>query len=246
MAAPTLPTLLPLAFDSETGTFWTTTTVGNIDNGVATPSGTFIVAGANSGSSAFYTIQNIPADFVDGGMLTLNYNIRYKIENLADDIETLFVRVWNAAKDTAYTNEETVVTTTSNISITNKGSTGMTLTAAGLAASKTEWEAALIEIRTDHVVLHGADGSVWSIDEVELTGTYDVPPTVALNTPENAATGVSTTPDLLFTGTDINSDEIEYNVQISPITFANNPKTIEEGIGDGGDGNDNASWSVCH
>ena len=41
-----------------------------------------------------------------------------------------------------------------------------------------------------------------------------MPPTVALNTPNDVATGVSTTPDLLFTGTDVDSDEIEYNVQV--------------------------------
>jgi len=39
-------------------------------------------------------------------------------------------------------------------------------------------------------------------------------PTVALNTPADVATGVSTTPALLFTGTDAESNEIEYNVQV--------------------------------
>ena len=68
--------------------------------------------------------------------------------------------------------------------------------------------------------------------------TFNVAPTVALNTPNDAATGVSTTPDLVFTGTDTDTkidyvfvdetaspdvqwntltvagDEIEYNVQV--------------------------------
>jgi len=39
-------------------------------------------------------------------------------------------------------------------------------------------------------------------------------PTVALNTPNDVATGVSTTPDLLFTGTDIDSDKLQYRVQV--------------------------------
>lgn len=41
------------------------------------------------------------------------------------------------------------------------------------------------------------------------------PPTVALNTPADTATGISTTPTLNFTGTDANSDAVEYEVQIS-------------------------------
>jgi len=45
------------------------------------------------------------------------------------------------------------------------------------------------------------------------------PPTVALNTPADVATGVSLTPDLLFTGTDGNGDEIEYNVQVDTTTL---------------------------
>jgi len=40
-------------------------------------------------------------------------------------------------------------------------------------------------------------------------------PTIALNTPADVATGVSLTPNLLFTGTDAESDEIEYNVQVN-------------------------------
>lgn len=48
-----------------------------------------------------------------------------------------------------------------------------------------------------------------------LVAVTNTSPTVALNTPNDSATGVSTTPDLVFTGTDTQADEIEYNVQIS-------------------------------
>lgn len=50
--------------------------------------------------------------------------------------------------------------------------------------------------------------------DVDATVTYSSPPTVALNTPADAATGQSTTPTLNFTGTDADSDTLEYNVQI--------------------------------
>lgn len=52
---------------------------------------------------------------------------------------------------------------------------------------------------------------------VEVTTLTNTPPTVALNTPNDTATGVSTTPDLVFTGTDSQSDEIEYNVQVDTV-----------------------------
>ena len=51
----------------------------------------------------------------------------------------------------------------------------------------------------------------------------ELPPTVALGTPADDATGVSTTPDLVFTGTDTNADEVEYEVQVcSDSDFPNN------------------------
>lgn len=82
--------------------------------------------------------------------------------------------------------------------------------------------------------------------------TFNVAPTVALNTPNDAATGVSTTPDLVFTGTDTDTkidyvfvdetaspdvqwntltvagDEIEYNVQVDTAnTFdSSSPATV--------------------
>lgn len=45
----------------------------------------------------------------------------------------------------------------------------------------------------------------------------EVSPTVALNTPADAATGQSTTPTLNFTGTDLNADTVEYQVQIDTV-----------------------------
>jgi len=91
--------------------------------------------------------------------------------------------------------------------------------------------------RSDVTTTTGADGSLGIADAVRATagatGTIQatmsgagrsvmiaaafklqVAPTVALNTPNDAATGVSTTPNLLFTGTDTNADEIEYQVQV--------------------------------
>lgn len=45
----------------------------------------------------------------------------------------------------------------------------------------------------------------------------NIPPTVALNSPADEATGVSTTPTLEFTGTDSNSDSVRYNIQVDTV-----------------------------
>ena len=55
----------------------------------------------------------------------------------------------------------------------------------------------------------------------------ELPPTVALNSPSNAATDQSLTPALLFTGTDANSDTIEYNIEIDTVnSFDSIPNVI--------------------
>lgn len=58
----------------------------------------------------------------------------------------------------------------------------------------------------------GANDS-WTATTIALRPQQN-PPTVALNSPSDTATGVSTTPDLVFTGTDANSDDITYEVQV--------------------------------
>jgi hypothetical protein len=52
-------------------------------------------------------------------------------------------------------------------------------------------------------------------------------PTVALNTPSDSATGVSTTPTLEFTGTDAEGDDVRYNTQIDTAN------TFDSLLGDG-------------
>lgn len=47
-----------------------------------------------------------------------------------------------------------------------------------------------------------------------IYAVYQKAPTVALSSPADSATGVSTTPDLTFTGTDANSDDVRYMVQV--------------------------------
>lgn len=61
----------------------------------------------------------------------------------------------------------------------------------------------------------GANNS-WTATTIALR-PYNVSPTVALNSPSDTATGVSTTPALQFTGTDSESDDITYEVQVDTV-----------------------------
>jgi hypothetical protein len=207
----TLTTLVPTSYITYSGTAPTTTTVGNIDNTVASPDGAFLVFGANSSGTAFYNITNVNSDL--GAMTTLTYNIRYKIENLSGDTETLYVRVYKSDRTTALTDEMLVVSTTANIAITNKGNTSFT--GVSTTATKEDWDNAVLAIKTVHAANKAADGSVWSVDEVEINGTYNQAVSVALNSPDDSGTTSDTTPDLTFTGTDPEgTSPITYEVQI--------------------------------
>lgn len=57
-----------------------------------------------------------------------------------------------------------------------------------------------------------------------LLFTANVSPTVALNSPADTATITDTTPELIFTGTDTESNDIRYNVQVDTVnTFDTGP-----------------------
>lgn len=167
-ADATLNTLVPTAWSSTTGTAWTTTTATNADELVASYDSTYIVAGANSTSTIFYDITDMNADF--SVMATLYYQFRYGITPVAGDTEVLSVQVFKSDKTTALTNKMQVVTTTATIAQTS--SSVVAFTGVDTAATKADWDAAYLAIYTAHNANKGSDGSVWSIDAVNLTGTY--------------------------------------------------------------------------
>jgi hypothetical protein len=61
------------------------------------------------------------------------------------------------------------------------------------------------------------DGSSGGAPTLHVTYTDNASPTVTLNSPADAATGVSTTPDLTFTGTDGESNDIRYEVEVDTV-----------------------------
>lgn len=78
--------------------------------------------------------------------------------------------------------------------------------------------------------------------EISL-GAPNTPPTVALNSPADLATGLSTTPTLEFTGTDADSDDIRYNVQVDTSSGFGGVATYYFDASDSGPTDASAGWT---
>jgi len=73
-----------------------------------------------------------------------------------------------------------------------------------------------------------------AVSELVILNQANTAPSVALNSPSNSATGVSTTPDLNFTGTDVDADAIEYNVQVDTVNTFDSTNSLVD------------SWDTSH
>jgi hypothetical protein len=107
--------------------------------------------------------------------------------------------------------------------------------------SERSWTRANLLDGTFEVALAAVQGNssnavTMSFDYVKAEVTYtNTPPTVALNSPADASTDSDTTPTLNFTGTDVNGDTIEYNVQVDTVnTFDSNSTPTLVDSADGG------------
>lgn len=74
-----------------------------------------------------------------------------------------------------------------------------------------------------------------------LLFTANTSPTVALGTPADTATVTDTTPDLVFTGTDTESDDVRYNVQVDTVNTFDSLGGAEDALYLNDNGNLNAS-----
>ena len=80
-----------------------------------------------------------------------------------------------------------------------------------------------IDTRTSQTALTNpyGGGALSDVDGMyAIYAVYQSAPTVTLSSPADTATGVSTTPDLVFTGTDAESDDVRYEVQVATSAFA--------------------------
>jgi hypothetical protein len=211
-----LPKIFPNVFVSQTGS-WSPTTPTTISNGVLTPSGSSIVSGSNSAATLNFGLTDMPSNF--GKITALNYSLRYSITGLSDDTLFMYFRVFKSDLTTPLTNEMLVVQRTTSIGLTNI--LNVAFTGVDLDALKADWDGAVLQVRTNFTQNMAKDASAWQINEIEINGTYQSPPTAVLNTPADAATGVTVLPTLDFTGTDAESDAVGYEVYIGtsfPIT----------------------------
>jgi hypothetical protein len=164
----TLNTLLP------NGTLVVSPILGSgaytdIDEGFAGggPDGAYVQTYINWTGYVNCPVTDTPVDFVS--MITLTYNIRYNLLACVDDTDVLYVQVFKANGSTALTDKMTVASTPAT-GFTNKGNTSFT--GVDTAATKTEWDAALLKISGLHTSTMSADNTSWRFDTVELNGTY--------------------------------------------------------------------------
>jgi len=86
------------------------------------------------------------------------------------------------------------------------------VTTAGIVIARKAFSAAGSTGAVDFTT-NASDG--WAASQVAINGNF--PPTVALNTPLHEAEISDTTPTFEFTGTDLNSDDIRYNIQVDTV-----------------------------
>lgn len=84
-----------------------------------------------------------------------------------------------------------------------------------------------VAIVQHNILVVGDSSHAHTADNATLTPHYTpAPPTVALDSPANAGDAGSSTPALLFTGSDINSDEIEYQIQVDTLDTFDGYETL--------------------
>ena len=116
----------------------------------------------------------------------------------------------------------TPTTADSTSSETGSFSTGtFTLNISGLASATT------YSVRAYAI---NSEGTAYG-STVEVTTSAQSPPTVTLDSPADTSTTTDTTPTLSFTGTDAQSDDIRYNVQIDTVDTFDSGSTIDKTSG---------------
>ena len=189
----------------------------NIDETIAGADGSAIIDNTNGNSTqvSSYLLSNTNTDF--GKIISLSWRIRRRVSGAQTNQRTLGVRIVTetagvvlAAADSGGTFTSLGIIT--NTTFANAGPTAFAY--VNTTATKAQWDDARIEFQNSVNKVHGGDVNGMEIDSVELTGTYNSKPTVALNTADAFDFGDDPTPTLEFTGSDAEGDDLEYQVQI--------------------------------
>ncbi|HUW17405.1 MAG TPA: hypothetical protein VMW94_10035 [Actinomycetes bacterium] len=154
-----LPTLYPAAYLAQTGTAWSSTTVGNIQ----ADDGDFIVSGNDPTTTIDYSLDDMPVDF--DAMATLSIAFDLNLVGLKNDSTVVYARIYDASNN-ALTDEETLASTASSESSVEFS--GVVTT----ADYKATWDGAKVRLRIQHSISGANDGLHWEVGYVWLTGTY--------------------------------------------------------------------------
>lgn len=121
-----------------------------------------------------FALDNVDADF--DTMLTASWTIEYRQQGRSDDTLSLGLRVMSGGTVLAAANSGgTFVTVNSNVTTTTDVTAGPTAFAyVNTTATKTDWDAAVVEISQTYSQNMGPDNAFIEVDHFQLTGTYDL------------------------------------------------------------------------
>lgn len=234
--------VVTIAFDGGSNT------VTSITDNASTSNAYVLISNASVGNGTtmyLATYYAVITTAVASAQVTVNYNSTGTNANVAVQYFNGFTTAPTLDQAHAQTNASSTTTTSGatsatahaaelvvgmgvHISTTSAFSlgTGYTnLTTGNVAARAVAMESKVVSSRAAQTATFTIAAA--RVNAGAVATFYDAVPntttTVALNTPLDTATGVSTTPDLVFTGTDGEGDNITYEVNVatsSPINIA--------------------------
>lgn len=175
--------------------------------------GISILAGANLTSEARMGLDSVPADF---GSISSPITARFSTAQYAtyvDDVANLSITIYASNGTTVYASTVTLADyngTTWTTPIGYNRTASMTVTAAGLAASKADWDNAILDVTITDAKNKGADGAAIILVDIEFEGTYTAAaPPVTINPVGSTSGSVSDTAQLTVSWQPVTVNPVE-------------------------------------
>lgn len=134
----------------------------------------FAAGSNNSSETLSFALDNV--DELFESMTTASWTIEYRQQGRSDDTLTLRLRVMSGATVLAAADAGgTFVTANADVQSATDVTTGPTAFAyVNTTATKTEWDAATVEIQQFYIQNMGPDSAFIEVDWFQLTGTYEL------------------------------------------------------------------------
>ena len=172
-----MATLTPLTVGNATGTYspaWTSAPNGALGDNSDATFGTVESNGTGTYDQG-WELANVDADFAS--ILTLSVVLRYRWTATPNGLttwDTLGCRIMSGATVLAAADSggsfKTIASSITTTTITNSASSAFAYVNTG--ATKTQWDAAVVEIRISQTKSKGGDTTPRAIYEADFTGTY--------------------------------------------------------------------------